>query len=376
MRRLPSRRRRGQCRQPPAGSAYEPPLPGNQRHQWPGTTRERRHGPRDRIRQDLWFAQAPTPETGFEHGISRFGYLLMEVPLLLGLAIFAIKVALHRPVLDSFLFSVANAVGLTPQLRTAIISVKLAHGARRMARQRVIVRRLASIENLGGKDVLCSDKTGTRTKGKVPLHAVVDVGGQPCDRVGLYACLNASLQWGYPNPIDAAIVAEAHTEAAAYYKLDEEPYDFIRKRLCILVAGRGKHVLLTKGAMANVLDICTTAESGAEQRGGVGRPTTAARAARCRVEQPGLASARCRRSRHGLRDRNSQGPRVGDDLPGATGPRRPAPRQGRRNAPEAPPPRHFQKGHSSGTTIWSQHTAPARPVWARGRSSLARFCGR
>ena len=122
------------------------------------------------------------PETGFERGIRHFGYLLLEVTLLLVLAIFGINVALHRPVLESFLFSVAIAVGLTPQLLPAIISVNLAHGARRMARERVIVRRLVSIENLGGMDVLCSDKTGTLTEGKVRLHAAVDAAGRPSAR--------------------------------------------------------------------------------------------------------------------------------------------------------------------------------------------------
>jgi Mg2+-importing ATPase len=201
------------------------------------------------------------PETGFERGIRRFGYLLMEVTLLLVLAIFAINVALHRPVLESFLFSVAIAVGLTPQLLPAIISVNLAHGARRMARERVIVRRLASIENLGGMDVLCSDKTGTLTEGKVRLHSVVDAGGRPSARTGLYAYLNASLQTGYSNPIDEAVVAAGCAEAAGYRKLDEEPYDFVRKRLSVLVAGGGKNLLVTKGALANVLDVCTSAEA-------------------------------------------------------------------------------------------------------------------
>ena len=202
------------------------------------------------------------PETGFERGIRRFGYLLLEVTLLLVLAIFAINVALHRPVLESFLFSVAIAVGLTPQLLPAIISVNLAHGARRMARERVIVRRLASIENLGGMDVLCSDKTGTLTEGKVRLHAVVDAGGKPSERTGLYAYLNASLQSGYSNPIDEAIVTGGCTEATGYRKLDEEPYDFVRKRLSVLVAGGGKNLLVTKGALASVLEVCTTAEAG------------------------------------------------------------------------------------------------------------------
>jgi P-type Mg2+ transporter len=203
------------------------------------------------------------PETGFERGIRRFGYLLLEVTLLLVLAIFAINVALHRPVLESFLFALAIAVGLTPQLLPAIISVNLAHGARRMAQQRVIVRRLAAIEDLGGMDVLCADKTGTLTEGKVRLYLTADADGRPSEKARLYAYLNAALQSGYANPIDAAIVADQPPEIAGYQKLDEEPYDFVRKRLSVLVAGGGRHLLVTKGAVATVLEVCTTAEGGA-----------------------------------------------------------------------------------------------------------------
>ena len=115
------------------------------------------------------------PETEFEHGVRRFGYLLMEVTLVLVVAIFAINVYLARPVLESLLFSLALAVGLTPQLLPAIISINLAHGAKSMALQKVIVKRLASIENFGSMNVLCSDKTGTLTEGVMQLHSVLDV---------------------------------------------------------------------------------------------------------------------------------------------------------------------------------------------------------
>ena len=199
------------------------------------------------------------PETEFEHGIHRFGYLLLEVTLLLVLLIFAINVSFARPVLDAFLFALAIAVGLTPQLLPAIISVNLAHGAQHMVRQRVIVRRLAAIENLGSMSVLCSDKTGTLTEGTVRLHSAVAADGQPSERVHFHAYLNAALQTGYTNPIDQAIIAERR-DSSGYEKLDEEPYDFVRKRLSILVAGEGKHLIITKGAVASVLDVCTTAE--------------------------------------------------------------------------------------------------------------------
>ncbi len=147
------------------------------------------------------------PETDFERGIRRFGYMLMEITLMLMLVIFATNVFLHKPVLDSFLFSLALAVGLTPQLLPAIITVNLASGARNMARQQVIVKRLSSIENFGSMNILCSDKTGTITEGKVILHKALSVSAEPSDKVLEYAWLNASLQQGFRNPIDAAIIS-------------------------------------------------------------------------------------------------------------------------------------------------------------------------
>lgn len=128
------------------------------------------------------------PETEFERGVRRFGYLLLEVTLLLVFMIFAINVFLHRPVLDSFLFSMALAVGLTPQLLPAIISVNLSHGAKRMAEQKVLVKRLSSIENFGSMNVLCSDKIGTLTEGATRFQAVLDVDGSP-QRARALACL-------------------------------------------------------------------------------------------------------------------------------------------------------------------------------------------
>lgn len=200
-------------------------------------------------------------ETEFEHGVRRFGYFLLEVTLVLVLIIFAVNVYLHRPVLDSFLFSMALAVGLTPQLLPAIISINLAHGAKRMAEEKVIVKRLAAIENLGSMNILCSDKTGTLTEGEVRLHAALDVNGGDSDRVLLFAYLNAFYETGFQNPIDIAIRSYRELDVSGYEKVDEVPYDFLRKRLSILVEKGETRIMVTKGTLNNVLEVCSRVES-------------------------------------------------------------------------------------------------------------------
>jgi len=201
------------------------------------------------------------PETEFEHGIRRFGYLLLEVTLLLVIAVFAINVFFHRPVLESYLFSLALAVGLTPQLLPAIISINLAHGARKMAQQKVIVKRLASIENFGSMNVLCSDKTGTLTEGTVCLDSAIDIDGNPSERVFFHAYLNSFYEKGFANPIDDAIRSYKKQDISGYEKVDEVPYDFIRKRLSILIKKDGRYLIITKGALSNVLAVCPFAEN-------------------------------------------------------------------------------------------------------------------
>ncbi len=200
-------------------------------------------------------------ETEFERGVRRFGYFLMEVTLMLVIAIFAINVYLHKPVLDSFLFSLALAVGLTPQLLPAIISINLAHGAKDMAREKVIVKRLASIENFGSMNVLCSDKTGTLTEGVVRLHSALNVDAETSEKVLRYAYINAFYETGFVNPIDEAIRAYRQFDLSDHHKLDEIPYDFVRKRLSILVAIGDRRLMITKGALRNILDVCSSAES-------------------------------------------------------------------------------------------------------------------
>jgi P-type Mg2+ transporter len=200
-------------------------------------------------------------ETEFEQGVRRFGALLLEVTLLLVLAIFAVNVFLQRPAIDSFLFALALGVGLTPQLLPAILSVNLASGARRMARQRVIVRRLASIENFGSMGVLCSDKTGTLTEGTASLRHWFGLDGQPCERVRLLAVVNASFESGFPNAIDVGIRAAARADdLRGWTKIDELPFDFSRKRQSVLARQDGEPLLITKGAVAQVLAVCGRAQ--------------------------------------------------------------------------------------------------------------------
>ena len=206
------------------------------------------------------------PPTEFELGIRRFGALLTQSMVVLTLAVFAINVYFERPVVEALLFSVALAVGLSPELLPAIMTITLAHGARAMARQGVIVRRLAAIENLGSMDVLCTDKTGTLTVGVIRLDGALGTDGEPSARVAQIAYLNAHFETGIDNPLDAAIEAAGAPpglDPAAWRKLDEIPYDFLRKRLSIVAAGPdGTPTLLTKGAFASVLAVCGRLRAG------------------------------------------------------------------------------------------------------------------
>lgn len=149
---------------------------------------------------------ARQPETDFARGVRQFGYLLVRVMIVIVLFVLTVNLLLHRPVIESLLFAVALAVGLSPELLPAIISVTLSAGARAMSKRGVIVRRLDAIENLGSMDILCTDKTGTLTEGAIVLRDVLDAGSQPSDEVRRLAFLNAAFETGIENPLDEAIV--------------------------------------------------------------------------------------------------------------------------------------------------------------------------
>lgn len=200
------------------------------------------------------------PETEFERGTKRFGYFLMQITMILVIAIFAINSYFGRPIMDAFLFSIALAVGLTPQLLPAIIGITLSKGAKKMASKKVIVRRLSSIENLGSMNVLCCDKTGTITKGQMQIKSALDAEGNESQKILLHAYVNAFFETGFTNPIDEAIRTQCKFDTSGFTKLDEIPYDFIRKRLSILASDGSENLLVTKGALHNILDVCTHAE--------------------------------------------------------------------------------------------------------------------
>ncbi len=206
------------------------------------------------------------PETEFERGIRRFGYLLTQIMTALVLVVFAINVISHKPPIDSLLFAIALAVGIAPELLPAIISINLSKGAQNMARRGVIVRRLNAIENLGSMDTLCTDKTGTLTEGVVRIDGSLDAQGNPSDEVLRWAYLNAAFQTGLANPLDEAILAQPHPDTTGMDKLEEIPYDFIRKRLSVVVDSDPgtdvKPLLITKGALETVLAICTRVRAG------------------------------------------------------------------------------------------------------------------
>lgn len=199
------------------------------------------------------------PETDFERGIRRFGIFLMEITVLMLLAIFCIHVALRTAPLDALLFALAIGVGLTPQLLPAVITVNLSYGARELGKRKVIVRRLSAIENLGSMTVLCSDKTGTLTEGTVRIEKCVDYLGNANPVALQLAGINAALESGFVNPIDETLRNQVPINPATIEKLDEIPYDFQRRCLTILARIDDERILIAKGAMSNILGLCSDA---------------------------------------------------------------------------------------------------------------------
>jgi P-type Mg2+ transporter len=201
------------------------------------------------------------PPTEFERGLHRFGALLAQTVIFLMLFLVLVSVALHREPLESLLFAVALAVGLVPEFMPMVTSITLATGAARMARRRVIVKHLGAIQNFGSIDVLCSDKTGTLTRGE--MQVVSATNPRCADDAGVLALAAAAarLHSGIRNPLDDAVIAAAPNDPG-WEKLDEIPFDFERRRVSVALSRNGQRLLVVRGAPEHVLAACTTVADG------------------------------------------------------------------------------------------------------------------
>jgi Mg2+-importing ATPase len=210
-------------------------------------------------------AQKP-PATAFETGIRRFGMLIMRFTVLMVLFVLVVNISFHRPVLESLMFALALAVGLTPELLPMIVTVTLARSAMELAKKKVIVKRLSAIHDLGAMDVLCTDKTGTLTEATIKLVRAIDGRGVESARVYANAYINSQFESGMKSPLDDAIVAAHPFDMTGWTKLDEVPFDFERRRVSVLIEHEGKRRLIVKGAPEDLLRLSGRYEdaSGAE----------------------------------------------------------------------------------------------------------------
>jgi Mg2+-importing ATPase len=205
--------------------------------------------------------QAPQP-TSFESGMRRFGMLILRLTFLLVLFVLLINGLMGRPLLESFLFAVALAVGLTPELLPMVVSVTLSRGAMRMAQQAIVVKRPSAIQDLGSMDVLCTDKTGTLTEARIRMERHVDPLGQDSERSLELAWLNSHFESGLRSPLDEAILQHRTFDARVWTKIDEVPFDFERRRVSVLLERGGERELVVKGAPDDILQLCTAYETG------------------------------------------------------------------------------------------------------------------
>ncbi len=200
------------------------------------------------------------PPAAFERGLRQFSNLILWITLVLLIFVLGESTMFHRPWLESLMFALALAVGLTPEMLPMILTVTLAHGAVRLARQRVIVKHLAAIYNLGAMDVLCTDKTGTLTEARIELMRHINASGAESERVFELAYLNSHFETGLKSALDQAILDHGHFDVEAWRKLDEVPFDFERRRVSVLLEKDGQRLLIVKGAPEDVLRLSTSVE--------------------------------------------------------------------------------------------------------------------
>lgn len=198
-----------------------------------------------------------TSETSFEKGIKDFGFFLMKITLVLSVFILIVNLLNHKTALESALFALALAVGMAPELLPAITTIAMSAGAKRLLAQKVIVKKLAAIQNLGEVNLLCTDKTGTITEGVIKVSGLVNAWGQETAFVKELAYWNAFFETGYNNPIDEALKALKPDTKIQPEKIGEVPYDFIRKRLSIAISSQSEKIIISKGAFSEIIGICS-----------------------------------------------------------------------------------------------------------------------
>jgi len=200
-------------------------------------------------------------QTSFETSTRRFGMLIMRLTILMVMFVLLVNTLSHKSWPDSFLFAIALAVGLTPELLPMVISVTLSRGAIHMSKKKVIVKRLSAIQDLGSMDVLCTDKTGTLTEAKIHLEAHVDSMGVSSNRVLELAYLNSFFETGLKSPLDEAILEHEHIDVTGWRKIDEVPFDFERRRVSVLIDNGETRWLVVKGAPDDIIGLCTHYEN-------------------------------------------------------------------------------------------------------------------
>ncbi|MGA2918172.1 magnesium-translocating P-type ATPase [Methanoregula sp.] len=200
------------------------------------------------------------PETEFERGLRHFSYLMSKIVFSLVIIVFFINALFKHDVLQSLIFSVALAVGMTPELLPMILSLNLSKGALAMSEKGAIVKHPESIQNFGSMDVLCTDKTGTLTDNQIALVRHLDAEGNDSDTVLHYSYLNSYFQTGLKSPLDEAILNFRHIDIDDFTKNDEIPFDFVRRRVSIVATGKSGKVIVSKGAPEEILRVCTSVE--------------------------------------------------------------------------------------------------------------------
>lgn len=201
-------------------------------------------------------------KSDFEIGIDHFGFFISKIILSLVMVIFLFQALMHRDILESFMFAVAIAVGVTPELLPVIMSVTMARGSERMAKDGVIVKRLSAMPNFGSMDILCTDKTGTLTEDKIQLVNFTDAFGATDEQVLLYTYLNSFHQTGVKNPLDKAVLEFQNINISSYKKVEEIPFDFVRKLMSVAVVGPEGRILITKGAPEEIFQKCVLYQQG------------------------------------------------------------------------------------------------------------------